>query len=350
MQAKRSEQDLAKDLYLSTNLTHQQIADLLDVNRRTVWVWIRNNRWEELKAATRQTPGLILNDIYSHITAINDKIREREPGDRCPAKDEVESLRKLINMTNSIQKKSPGLYLEAFGELMMFVNKMDRELALKMSPYVEKYIAGNFGNTEFKVDKECSANVRQVMSNLDKLRVKDIANLPNNIQDKEDDQCDTSRHSACRDDFGKSCQTATDEESPFRGLGCEHNGSICEHDGSICEYDGSTPAAPQKAPKPATDDMDQEIADMLGIHIDEVRKNSEHVTTIPQKKEEKEGGGIHRIMKLPPEQRPSPFRDGDTIWVNFYEDTEKPLNNLGQPWGKRIAGDLLRRYSSYGQY
>ena len=324
MLAKRPEQDIAKDLYLQTDLTHQQIADILDVSRRSVWLWVKNNRWEEMKNAARQMPGIILQDIYCHITAINDKIRERDPGDRCPTKEEVESLRKLIKMTKDLSKTDVGTYMQSYGELMMYINKVDHDLASKLSKHVENFVTGTYVDREAQATRDCKANARTAMDSLQKLRERSIPVAPDHIRDKDE------------------YRTATAEVSPFRGVGCDN-------DVIMCDDPVITPSASHRGSKPATDAMDKEIADMMGITIEEVRKYSEDVITAPEKKEIVETE-IDRIMKLPPEQRPSPFRDGDTIWVNHIDDIDERRNNLGRLWGERKMGDIVRRYSSYRKY
>ena len=50
--------------------------------------------------------------IHNHITAVNDGIRKRDPENRCPTMQEVDMLRKLLNMTTVIQKQHTGADFE----------------------------------------------------------------------------------------------------------------------------------------------------------------------------------------------------------------------------------------------
>jgi len=58
---------------------------------------------------------------------------------------------------------------------------------------------------------------------------------------------------------------------------------------------------------------------------------------------------LEKMIKLPPEKRTSPFRIGNILWVNNIDDVDERYDNLGKEWGERKMGDIIRRYSTYGQ-
>lgn len=163
---KPDQQQLAQDLYLNTDKTQQEIADILNVNRRTVYLWIKTGRWEEMKLAVKQAPALILQDIYNHIEAINGKIRRRGPNDRVPVMQEVEMLRKLLNMTTAIQKKNSGSYAEVFTELIIFISRSDDALAMRVRDFTSRYMRGTFGEKSFYTENNIRVN--EVVDNLKK--------------------------------------------------------------------------------------------------------------------------------------------------------------------------------------
>ena len=328
MSPKRSEQDLAKDLYMQTDLTQQQIADMLDVNRRSVWLWIKNGKWEEMKLAAKQMPGLILQDIFNHITAVNDKIREREPGDRCPTMEEVEKLRKLINMTNSIKKKHTGSYMEAFGEILCYVRKEDRELAAKLAPHIENYTTGTWGDNRFEWTKERRETAREVMDNLKKMD-ESVLNTSNN--DGSLDTCVTSPSPSERDgvrlpDDTENSLNETLEREVRDLMGDQFDENLfaenmkvtppshCEERSNPgragerpqCDNNVSIPPAganDNKPSKPATAQPHEQINNTSQPPHYHTKNFSENVITNKETE-------LERIMKLPHEKRPSPFRNG----------------------------------------
>jgi len=151
MDSKPNERQLAKDLYLHTDKSQSEIADILNINRKTLYLWIKNGKWEEMKIAARQAPGVILQDIYNHIDEINKKVRCREE-DRCPTMEEVEKLRKLLRMTSLINKKNTGTYMEVFQEITLFIARQDIELAHKVTGMADKYIKATLFNKNFNLD------------------------------------------------------------------------------------------------------------------------------------------------------------------------------------------------------
>jgi DNA-binding XRE family transcriptional regulator len=160
MRPKSREQQLAKDLYLQTQKTQQEIADILNLNRKTIYLWIRHGKWEEMKIAARQAPCVVMQDIYNHIDQINIRISGRE--DHCPTPVEVDMLRKLVNMTRVIEKKHTGAYIESFEELTMFIAKRNNDLAKQVARFANDYVMGTIANKEFHFDE----TYRDIVSNI----------------------------------------------------------------------------------------------------------------------------------------------------------------------------------------
>jgi hypothetical protein len=140
METNNPQKQAARNLFLHTDKTRAEIADMIDINTKTLYLWIKHGRWEEMKTAARQTPASLLQDVYDHIEAINNKIKNRE--DRCPTYQEVEMLRKLFVTTKHVQKLNLGTYVEAFTELTAFINDYDHDLGKKVVMLTDKYIKG----------------------------------------------------------------------------------------------------------------------------------------------------------------------------------------------------------------
>ena len=141
MEANNEQQkQAARNLFLHTDKTRAEIADIIDINSKTLYLWIKHGRWEEMKTVSQQTPSTLLQDVYDHIEAINNKIKSRE--DRCPTYQEVEMLRKLFVSTKHIQKLNLGTYVEAFTELTSFINSHDHALGVKVLNLTDQYIKG----------------------------------------------------------------------------------------------------------------------------------------------------------------------------------------------------------------
>ncbi len=166
MAPKPTQQQLAKDLFLQTEKTQQEIADILNVNRRTIYLWVKNGKWAEMKNAAAQTPFTMQNEIHNHFAAINRRIKARE-GDNCPTMQEVEMLRKLLNMSATIDKFHTGAYIEAFTELTTYIYHKDVELARKVTIHADNYVKGHLGDDHDEYNRHIAENIARVEKNLE---------------------------------------------------------------------------------------------------------------------------------------------------------------------------------------
>ena len=174
-------QQQAYGLFFNTDKNSTEIADILDVNRKTVYLWIKNGKWEEMKLAANVAPGMILLDVYGHIGAINNKIRQREADDRIPTMEEVEKLRKLLGMVKNINKNHIGSYMESFTELVRFIGGTDEVQSWKVAEYAKRYVRGNFGDMEMETSVKSKKQVAWVKENL------------SNIEEEENSEGETER-------------------------------------------------------------------------------------------------------------------------------------------------------------
>ena len=166
MAPKPTQQQLAKDLYLQTEKTQQEIADILNVNRRTIYLWVKNGKWAEMKNAAAQTPFTMQSEIHNHFSAINRRIKARE-GDNCPTMQEVEMLRKLLNMSATIDKLHTGAYIEAFTELTTYIYHKDVDLARKVTIHADNYVKGHLGDDNDEYKRHIAENIARVEKNLE---------------------------------------------------------------------------------------------------------------------------------------------------------------------------------------
>ena len=147
----------AKKLYLHSDKTQKEIADILDVNSKTLYLWIRQGYWEEMKIAARQAPTAITQDLYSHIDAINERIRSRE--DRCPTPQEVDMLRKLVNTINNLKKCHVGFYTESYMELINFIKVQNPAIHKEVAEIADLYLRTSI----FQVSKNIGYRVNDAL-------------------------------------------------------------------------------------------------------------------------------------------------------------------------------------------
>ena len=346
MAPKHQQRQLAKEIYLSTDKTQQEIADILDVNRRTIYLWIKEGKWEEMRLAAQQAPGIILQDIYNHITEINNSVRQREPADRCPTMQEVEKLRKLLNMTTVINKKHTGGYMEAFEELVYFIARFDADLAKKVMIEADNYVKGSFGDEKFYLTSDRDECINKVVKNLAKEPVLYEAEQKLREKRKQAEQqpndlvaalnycapCDTNAIICDNDAMIPRPVTDLISDAPnSSGSATEllHEEKVDEYEIPQCPISGFSPNGITPGPLPPSRPPANCSCNSPLRYPDCSCKSS--VT-------------IDEILKLPEAQRPSPFRDGKIVWVNHIDDIEKRLDNFGRSWGEHKMSDQVKQY------
>jgi len=333
-------QQQAHDLYFNTDKTQQEIADILEVNRRTIYLWIKQGRWAQMKTAARQMPTLILQDVYCHINAINEKIFSRDEQDACPTHDEVDKLRMLVNMTTKIQKKHTGAYLEAFQELQYFIFNNDQELALKLREHIARFARGTVGDKLFMERRQRKLNVLDVVENLAK---KEMQQQENSEQSTEDDAtfCDKSDNSSIA-----PSQTPVQQNTQFsQCLNAENSDS----DGIFCdkispEKTGSPQA--KDSPKPATVAAHNKTSSTVHDKKYPIGDFSPHAIFSPSQghRDPADPRYFEQAMALPPHMRPSPFIDNDVVWITHPDHLENRLDTYGNEWGPIKMNQTIRYY------
>ncbi|MBR1839361.1 MAG: helix-turn-helix domain-containing protein [Prevotella sp.] len=103
MAQKIDKKDIAKSLYLNGNYTQEEIAEKVDSTRQTVSRWIKEGKWDELKASITITPTQILAGLNRQIVEINNNISTREEGKRYATVTEADTLAKLASAIKKIE-------------------------------------------------------------------------------------------------------------------------------------------------------------------------------------------------------------------------------------------------------
>ena len=133
---------LAKNLFFQTDLTKSQIAAMLGISRRSVTYWIREGDWIRLKSSAQHLPSLLAEKCYhmiGHLTEIY--LSERRINNPISNK-EIDGLYKLTLMIGKLKNRSTlNESMEMFGFFLDGVRAKNPDLALKLTPHIEDYVA-----------------------------------------------------------------------------------------------------------------------------------------------------------------------------------------------------------------
>jgi predicted DNA-binding protein YlxM (UPF0122 family) len=137
---KNDKKQQAHNLYFQTDLSQQQIADLLDVDRRTIHNWLKEGNWRQLKKLANHVPTKVAEQFYFMLANLNHDVlsREHQP---FPMTYEAEEMRKLsVCIKNVKNRQTINESMESFTRLAEIISHKDPELAAKLRPHIQDYI------------------------------------------------------------------------------------------------------------------------------------------------------------------------------------------------------------------
>ncbi|HXS38402.1 MAG TPA: hypothetical protein VN721_16995 [Flavipsychrobacter sp.] len=130
----------ARNLYFQTDLTQTSIAELLDIDRKTIYLWIKEGRWAEIRRSAQHTPSILAEQYNNQLLAINQMIaaREEQP---YPTPQEAETIRKLTLTIKHIKDgRTQGETIDVLMNFIHQLTKTDLDLAKQILPHADQYI------------------------------------------------------------------------------------------------------------------------------------------------------------------------------------------------------------------
>jgi len=130
----------AHDLYFQTDMPQTQIAELLNVNRKTLYLWMKEGNWQQVKRSARHTPSILAEQYYRQLAAINDKIDARED-QPYPTREEAEIIRKLTLTIGRIKTgQTMSEHIETMTRFMEQLKTEAPALVKEILPYTDSFI------------------------------------------------------------------------------------------------------------------------------------------------------------------------------------------------------------------
>jgi|GEM_PF-2243157 len=141
----------AKDQYLNTNRTQKDIAGSVGISERTMYRWIKQEAWDDLKKATLAAPAVAVEHLYSQFAELNNSIAARPEGSRIPTMQEAEITRKLVNSIIKLgTAHSLGTQIQVMQAFTSHMVQADHDFTLKLTRYFTSYITGKVGKGGYK--------------------------------------------------------------------------------------------------------------------------------------------------------------------------------------------------------
>ncbi|MES2704461.1 MAG: helix-turn-helix domain-containing protein [Bacteroidota bacterium] len=151
----------ARHLYFNCGMTQRDIAAKVGISERTLYNWIRQHAWEQLKRAAYQAPAMIAENLCSQLVELQNTIAARELGSRYPTKDEAEVTRKLLAGMEKVKKyPTKSQTLQVFASFRDFLRNSygkdaARAFGMQMMSFLDNDPVNGYQpyNMEFGIDK-----------------------------------------------------------------------------------------------------------------------------------------------------------------------------------------------------
>lgn len=141
MARKKKEQDLARELFLNTDRSQKDIAEIVGVSQKAVSGWATDGHWAEMKKMREQTPERIVSDLYRELDEINTAIKNREAGTRFATSAEADARRKIISSIKDMMKEvTLPQYVHVIVALMDYLQNIDLEAAKLLTPLANDFL------------------------------------------------------------------------------------------------------------------------------------------------------------------------------------------------------------------
>lgn len=135
----KDKQALAHDLFMRTDKTHKEIAQIVKVGADTIGDWVKKGNWKVIKSANSITRAQAIAEQLMQIKAIDDEIRAKQKGMPNPKqtdmkvklKDIVRDLDKSINLPD---------YITVCEELLRYANDAQPAQAKHLADLIKEFV------------------------------------------------------------------------------------------------------------------------------------------------------------------------------------------------------------------
>ena len=133
----------ALHLYLQTNLTKTEIAQYLNISRRSVNSWARDMEWDRIKNCADQIPMILAENNYLVMAKLQSEILSDQEAGKPLDLRKISTLCKVANTTRKFATRNTlNDNIELRDLFLNHVNAQNPELALMIQPYMDSFLIG----------------------------------------------------------------------------------------------------------------------------------------------------------------------------------------------------------------
>lgn len=138
---REAKKKLAKELYLTNKHQQKEIAGMVSVAENTIGRWVKEGKWELLRANLTTTKESVLSNWYAQLAALNKIIADRPENERFPTSSESD---RMIKISAAIKKLETETGIAEITSVCIglceFVRQYDVDKAKEISDHFNAYI------------------------------------------------------------------------------------------------------------------------------------------------------------------------------------------------------------------
>ncbi|MFM2385688.1 MAG: hypothetical protein RL660_445 [Bacteroidota bacterium] len=139
--SKDNQRQLAKELYLQTNKTLEEIAAIVQVNRGTVSTWCKAENWEAIKNAQSQTPERVVQAMFAELEQLNSYIANKPEGKRYADSKESDARNKIILSIKRMQTQiALPQYVAVLVRFLEYLQKANIDLSKQVATIANDFL------------------------------------------------------------------------------------------------------------------------------------------------------------------------------------------------------------------
>ncbi len=139
---KLEQKEAAQHIYFQTDIPISRIAEILNVSERTMYYWIEENGWAEIKKCAQHMPIKLIDNCYHILSNLQDHLLSDERKDKPVTHLEVNSMHKLVNTITKLRTRntlSENIELNTY--FLEYVDQQNPEMAEQIKPYIDGFLA-----------------------------------------------------------------------------------------------------------------------------------------------------------------------------------------------------------------
>ena len=94
----------AEQLYVFTNRSMEEIAEITGIPRRSLYNRAKTYKWASIKLASLRSPAVLVEEMYRELSTLTQTINERPEGQKLATPHEAELRRKIIHSITAVKK------------------------------------------------------------------------------------------------------------------------------------------------------------------------------------------------------------------------------------------------------